>query len=303
MIYIIMSKNIYLKTIILKSNHIDYIEKKNKKLLLLNKIGEGTYGLVYLLDNNHVIKIFKNSSYENTILEESNYLMPLKNENRELVFYFTNKTHNNYIINLYAIGLIKEPFLDDKYKIDIHSYFIILPYCIPFYEKYEIWNKPLIKHKNGIDFVVNVMKRLLEISYFIEKKYEIFNLDFKLNNFMFSKDSYDLNDLIMIDFSIIKKKIPFAKYNNKNNKYYIWPNDTNILLETIPSYSISINGLELLYGYEFILEHFKKNKINKLLLELKNINNSLYNIFDKGLVIKINTENFLNQITKFLEEL
>jgi hypothetical protein len=47
--------------------------------------------------------------------------------------------------------------------------------------------------KNGIIFTVNVMKRLLEISQYLETKYNLINLDFKLNNFMFSKKNNDLN--------------------------------------------------------------------------------------------------------------
>jgi hypothetical protein len=190
------------------------INKTSLKKLLLKKSSDRGYP--HLLDNQHVIKIFKNSTPSNHIPKETNYLIPLLNENRELIFFYQYKNDNNYIINLYAIGTIKDKIIDN---IDINSYFIILPYCIPFYNIYNFWNKPLINDKTGIDFTVNVMKRLSQISKFLETKYEYIYLDFKLNNFMFSKKSLDLDDLVMIDFSILKKKVKNKKYNI--NKHYL----------------------------------------------------------------------------------
>ena len=115
-----------LNTFILRSNDKEYDENKMKKITVKKKIGEGNYGLVFLLDNNHVIKIFKNSTLNNTVLNESSFLLPLKNENRELIFYFkyiSNKKENNFIINLYGIGLIKDTLIDNNQTYDINSYF------------------------------------------------------------------------------------------------------------------------------------------------------------------------------------
>jgi predicted Ser/Thr protein kinase len=71
------------KTFIIKSNSDEYIENKIKKINVKENIGEGSYGVVFLIQNEHVIKIFKNSTLHNTILDESNYLIPIKNENRD----------------------------------------------------------------------------------------------------------------------------------------------------------------------------------------------------------------------------
>ena len=286
-----------LKTIILKSNNNNYIEGKYKKLNIISKIGEGSYGIVYLLDNQHVIKIFKNSTTENTLLNESNYLVPLINENRELIFYYQYKNNNNYIINLYAIGVIKDKLIDN---IDTNSYFIILPYCISFYSIYNFLNKPLIHDKTGIDFTLNVMKRLSQISNFLESKYDYIYLDFKLNNFMFSKKSFDLEDLVMIDFSILKKKVKNKKFNITKH-YYIWPKGDNILLENIPAYSISISGLELLFGYNKLLDFPNQNKINSFLKLIKSKNEYLYNIFYNCIQLNINTDTLLKMINLFLQ--
>lgn len=282
----------FLKSYIINSTNNEYIENKLKKLHIIKKLGEGSYGIVYLLENNHVIKIFKNSTSDNTKLEETNYLIPIKNENRELLFFFkysTKKKDHNFIINAFAIGIIKNKIIDNEINFDINSYFIILPLCYSFYDIFKIHNRPLINLKNGINFTLNVMKRLLEISDFFENNYDLINVDFKLNNFMFSEKNNNLNNLIMIDFSIIKNK---KKRYTITNKYYIWPIG-NILLEYIPPYSTCINGLELLFGYNKILCMHDDNNMNNYLEIIKNKNKYAYNIFYNGLILKINTSNFL----------
>ena len=134
------------------------------------------------------------------------------------------------------------------------------------------------------------MKRLIQISQFLENKYNIFNLDFKLNNFMFNCKSNDIDNLIILDFSIIKKKTK-TKYNF-DKKYYIWPENNNILIEYLPPYSTCINGLELLFGYKNII-NVKHNILDKYLKIIKEKDKAAYNIFLNGLILKINTENFL----------
>jgi hypothetical protein len=136
------------------------------------------------------------------------------------------------------------------------------------------------------------MKKLVEISLFLENKYNLINLDFKLNNFMFNKKTNNLNDLIMIDLSIVKKKSFKKKYDNEI-KYYIWPDENPQILEHIPSYSICINGLELLFGYDEIKLFPNKNKIIKLLKIIELKNNNVYYIFYNGLILKSNTKKFL----------
>lgn len=289
---------IELKTLILKSNNDTFIENKEKHIILKKNIGEGSYGIVFLLENDMVIKIFKNSTYKNTILEESNFLIPIKNENRELMFYYKyineNKIEQNYIINLYCIGITKTKLIYDSDKYEPNSYFIIIPYCIPFYNCYDILNKPLIKNKNGFIFTIKVMRRLIEIIQFFESRYNLINLDLRLNNFMFTKQSCDLNNLIMIDFSIIKAK-PKSKIKIKNDtKYYLWSNCNNMLTENIPSYSVCINGLELLFGYSTIIQLYNNNELINIYLKIiKSKNQNIYNIFFNGLISKINTDDFL----------
>ena len=286
-----------LKTHILKSNHDNFLENKSKDIIIGRNIGEGGYGLVFLLNDDMVIKIFKNSTYKNIILEESNFLIPIKNENRELMFYYkyiNEDKEQNYIINLYCIGITKNKITFNSNRYEQNSYFIIIPYCIPFYKCYDIFNKPLIDNKDGLIFTLKVMKRLIEIMHFFETKYNLINLDLKLNNFMFTKKSRDLNNLIMIDFSIIKIKPKIKKKIENDNKYYLWSNCNNMFIENIPSYSICINGLELLFGYSSVIQLYNNNELINLYLKIiKSKNKIIYNIFFNGLILKIDTYTFL----------
>jgi hypothetical protein len=289
-----------LNTFILRSNDSEYDENKMKKIIVVKKIGEGNYGLVFLLNNNHVIKIFKNSTLTNTILNESSFLLPIKNENRELIFYYkyiNNKKESNFIINLYGIGLIKDTLIDNNQTYDINSYFIILPYCISFYNNFNLYNSALLYKNNGLNFTLNVMKRLLQISEFLENNYNIVNIDFKLKNCMFPEKTKNLNNLIMIDFSIIKNKSK-KKYSIEN-KYYIWPYNENVLLEYIPPYSICINGLELLFGYDEVMQLPNKNKMNYFLKNIEKKNKNAHTIFYNGIIKKMNSNNFSKLISSF----
>lgn len=287
-----------LKTYILKSNHANFEENKINKIIVQKNIGEGSYGLVFLIENDMVIKIFKDSTYKNVIFEESNYLIPIKNENRELIFYYKyineNNKKENYIINLCCIGIIKNKIIFNSTTLRENSYFVIIPYCIPFYDYYKIKNKPLINNSNGFNLTLKIMKRLIEIIHFFENKYNLINLDIKLNNFMFSKKTGDLNDLIMIDFSMIKIKSNIKTKIKNDNKYYLWSNCNNMLIDNIPSYSICISGLELLFGYSSVIQLYNNNELINIYLKIiKKTNKNMHNIFFNGLILKINTNNFL----------
>jgi len=318
-----------LNAYILKSITSLYPEKKIINLYIKEKLAEGSYGIVYLIDDNNdnnirdknVIKIFKNSIFNNTILTESNYLIPTKNENRELIFFMKyvniNYISNRHIINIIAIGIIKDIIIDSNNKINLHSYFIILPYYTPFYKSINIFNVPLIEKKDGLLFTLKIMKRLLEISYFLENNYNLVNLDIKLNNFVFKKKkTKNLENLIMIDFGLIKQ-INDKKYKassigrlmdsdlcntltktDLSNKYYLWP-DKYFFLENLPSYSVCINGLVLLFGYDKILNFPDPNKIKYYLKIIKNKNKIIHNIFYDGLMLNLNTENFIKLLINF----
>ena len=293
----------YLTCYILYSKSNNYLINKYYKLKLLEKIGEGKYGLIYEISKNYVIKIFKNSLITNNINDESESIIPLNNENREISFfisYLKNKTTNtNFIIDVKSIGILVDDYTINNLIIKKNSFFMILPSCISIYKLLNLWKTPLINNKDGIEIVLNIMKRLIDIQLFLYNNYNIINLDIKTDNLMIEKkNKLIIDNIINIDLGLIK-----TKNNNTYQfdcKYTIWPTSENIKLEKIPSYSICINGLEILLGKEFIEKNKKMNLIDKLYF-LKN-NDEVYNIFYNGLLLKLNLKQLLILILNYLKK-
>jgi hypothetical protein len=305
--------SIQLKLFIIKSNCSIYNENEEIIINIKKKIGEGSYGSIFEIDNDNVIKIFKKSLQDNTLLKETTNILPFSNENRELIFFNkvldeninTQYENTKYIIKILAIGYIKNKIIDKNNIFEINSNFIIIPLAYPFYNIYSILNKPLIKNDNYI-VAINVMKRLLQICLFIETKYKQVNLDLILNNCVFNKNTFvNFDSLILLDFSLIKSIEQDPKFNKKyfdNTNYYIWPVDNDYNLSNIHSYSICINGLELLFGRDEIKNSLpSKNKINYYLKILRNLNENVYELFLNGLTLKIDTKSLLELINKLFE--
>lgn len=267
-----------------------------------------------------------------------------------------NKHSINHILQPYAIGILKEeikysiPKLDDNnhlntqlannVKIKDNTYFVILPLCIPFYKVVPIKNNNLIeveystKHfvniinnsspkiSFGIYFVLNIMKYLCIASTYLEDEFKIYNLDFKINNIMFLKnENLEYEDLIVIDFGLIKHTLNINNIIHNNNlkkyspifessifdyshstsqKYFIWPYSGTALISQIPSYSICIIGLELLFGKKEIEKLPSYRLTRKLIEKLRLVDNNLYNIFYEAIIIKINTKKLLSYILTYI---
>ena len=61
------TKSFPLKVLILRSKLNIYKENKITRIYIKKKMGEGSYGIVYLLNDNNVIKIFTNNTDALTI--------------------------------------------------------------------------------------------------------------------------------------------------------------------------------------------------------------------------------------------
>lgn len=263
------------------------------KIKLNKKIGEGSYGYVYEINSDLVVKIFKNNS--NQISDNSNNLIPNKNENRELNFFisYINSKYleNKHLIKIEAIASIKYFNIKDK---STNNYCIILPKCISVFKLINKWKMPLTKNKCGKKLVLDFMRKLLDIELFLNDKFNITNLDIKLNNYMINKNKdLDIKNIIAIDFGLTT--------NNNNSdyhikkKYYIWPQG-NVNLSHISSYSICINGLILFLGENNV----KKLSINENLNFLKD-DNDFYNIFYSGLLVKIKSSDLYSLIKTYMK--
>ncbi len=227
---------------------------------------------------------------------------------------------------------------EKRVKIPTFTYFLILPLCIPFYKALPVRNIDLIsiqqsndlfknidlsnyihyeKRPFGVYFVLYIMKILLSASYYLEEEFKIYNLDFKFSNIMFLQNQkqnqnqkhFLLEDLIVIDFGLIKH----VDYNGTfgpssifhyddliKEKYFIWPYSGTTLTSQIPSYSVCINGLELLFGKKEVEKLPSYRLIKKIIHKLKSVDHNLYCIFYEGLISKCSTKRLLLFLQNYL---
>jgi serine/threonine protein kinase len=310
-----MPRTYQLNIFILKSSSSLFIKNESVNIELKKRIGEGTFGVVYEINDNNVIKIFKNSIYDNTLQSETTSILPYKNENRELIFFnniIDHEDKEDYIIKIMAIGYINKKLVDrDKFKneltiFNVNSNFIIIPLA---YQFYTVYKEISYKHdyKPNYRFIIGVMQRLAKICLHLETTYKKINLDLKLNNCVFKVLDKDINQMIMLDFSLLKS---FDKESGNNplfnrkfydsTDYYIWPIDNNYTLANIHSYSICINGLELIFGRDEIKEELPEKKyINKCLEYIRKHDKKAYEIFNKGLTERMETNKLLELLDNF----
>lgn len=267
------------------------------KIQIIKKIGEGTYGYVYEINNNLVIKIFKN--YTKIIKDyDENNIVPKKNENREVNFFLSymnsNFKNNDYLIKINCIGLVKFNNFNN-YNI-INNFCLILPNCVPIMKLVNQWKMPLIKNNNGKELVLKLMKRLIEIEIFLNINFNLSNLDIKLSNFMINKyNKIDIKNIIAIDFGLTINR---NKKLNKNYKhdYFIWPENVKNI-DYFPSYSICINGLILFLG----LKTIKKITIENNLKYIKD-DIDFYQIFYNGLILNIKCKDLYIMIEDYFKK-
>lgn len=294
MIIIIMELIIYILYSVNNNFKVNYYYK----IKINKKVGEGTYGLVYEINKNMVIKVFKNYTNLNENKDDKK-IIPNKNENRELNFfisYLKSNVKNSYIIDINAIGIIKF-ITGNKLKI-INNYCIILPNCYSIVKLINLWKMPLIKNKDGKELVLKFMKRLVEIELFLNDKFKITNLDIKLNNYMIQKNKkLDINNILAIDFGLIVKMKDDIKYNFNTN-YYIWPKGKDINIEYVSSYSLCINGLILYLGETKIKNSSLKDNLNYLKNDVE-----FYNIFYNGLLLKIKCSELYLLIKNYMKKM
>ena len=159
---------------ILVSNTKLFPELSIMNISIKEQFGEGTSGLVYLLNDGNVVKIYKKSIAGYTSFEESKSILPKKNENREIPIFLKliklKKKKN--IIKPYAICLIKKDIVLFKKKIRKNTYLSIMP-------KYNQINKKILYNYNLFDLI----KTLINCEISIEKYLNVYHLDIKSRKF------------------------------------------------------------------------------------------------------------------------
>lgn len=294
----------YVPCFILQSKTNSYLPQKTYKLHLRKKIGEGSYGVIYEINKNYVLKLFRNSYADVNQPDESSQIIPFKNENREINFFLqyikSKQSKSDFFIDVKTIGVILINLTIDNHLFKKNSFFMIMPECVSIHKLLNTWKTPLINNKNGIHIVLNIMKRIIDIQLLLYNQHKIYNLDIKLDNFMIeSSKKLVIDNIINIDFGLIKSKNQHSY--NLHYDYHYWPKGENIKLEKIPAYSLCVNGLEILFGKQEQDIYGKiKSQVEDQLSLLKN-NHEIYNIFYNGLLLKVNLKQLLKLIVFYLD--
>lgn len=217
-----------IKVNISDSPNVDLVGEKEIKLL--QYLGSGAYGCVYLTNlENTVIKIFETNSNPNKINIEYKLF-------KKLMEYTKNYPPN--LVKAIGRGELKQKITFENSSHNYGDKFILIPY----YKKFYDVNKSRLKIREK-EFVINFIADLLKVSIFLEKKLEHIDLDIKTSNLM-----YDHNDkLILIDLGLVEKLETGKEIFIPDKKYFIWPYD-NCFLVTVPVYSIAICVIEFFFG-------------------------------------------------------
>lgn len=301
------------KTLLTK-NLFQFPENREVPLRLDRALGEGSYGYVFQTHEQYAIKIFKNSVCGATTLStlhgeehDQDHIFPEDDENRELLFYIRLLQRNpelytcsiHHVLQPYAVGLTTSELSlpDCEIRIAPHTYFVILPLCIPFYEAIPIRGIPLLSNPLPdfeVQFVLQVMHKLCIASKYMEDEFQLYHLDLKIGNIMFLKPMeggrekhIPLEELIVLDFGLIKhasseeeKHQSFAYHSGIH--YFIWPFSKTTVLQNIPAYSICMDGLELLFGKKMIDKCPSYKISRKIMKDLIDHDKELHDLFQLG---------------------
>ncbi len=218
--------NVPLEIVIIETKLTNYPENEVLNIHIKNKLGSGSYGSVFDIGDECVIKLFYNSELGKTILEERDSLIPYQQENRELSLYFKlikgdiRQHFENNIISPLVLGFIQNDFIlgDDHFKAG--TYFVILPYCISFHRYYKIRNNPLLDIIDSNRFCIEFLHKVLRACIYLENIYNVIHLDIKLNNVMYMVNSKIMKDMIQnADDSLSPSRNRLIQ-SNDNDEYF-----------------------------------------------------------------------------------
>ena len=232
---------------------------KANDIILGDRLGEGSSGIIYEISEDAVIKILK----EGHQFEYDFYHLYMRDLNE------------SYISNMIGLPL-------GYGNINNTQPFIIL-------NKYSKFNIKYVKGTTLELKLIRLIYQLLVVEDYLETELEFVNLDLKLNNIMLDIN----NNIKVIDFGLIKK---FNKddifYSYKN--YYIWPLEQSPI-RSVPLYSIFILISSLFLEFEiinnnttlFILNRLKENFSKQFQYIMKILSDLQYD--SKYIIYKINT--------------
>lgn len=252
----------------LMSNSDKYIKHDSLKIKIKEKVGEGSSGLAFLLENGDVLKIYKNSVAGSAKLIESNSILPVENENREIQLFFKIikfKINEVGIVKPLSLGIVYNEFVFEDTVICKDTYYSILP----FYEKVS---KGILVKYNLYNLILEIINSELSI----EKYLKVFHLDITLENLVRHKGK-----LMLIDYNLTKS-ISAGEYSVNTNHFNT---EETCKLKLIPLYYIFLLIISLLFNTKKIYFN-DKLLVNYLYILSKKLKMKVYSLIYNGLSLK-----------------
>jgi len=261
----------------LMSNSDKYIKHDSLKLKIKEKIGEGSLGLVFLLENGDILKIYKNSVAGSAKLIESKSILPEKNENREIQLFFKIikfKINEEGIVKPLSLGIVYNELVFEDTVICKDTYYSILP----FYEKVS---KEILVKYNLYDLILEIINSELSI----EKYLRVYHLDITLENLVMYDDK-----LMLIDYNLTKSIGSGEQSVNSNH----FNTDERCKLKLIPLYYIFLLIISLLFNTKKIYFN-DKLLVNYLYILSKKLKKNVYSLIYNGLSLNYDVVTFYSK--------
>lgn len=261
-------------------------ENKTYNIKLLKKIGEGSYGIIYLSNNKSItLKILLYD--DKPLLEDNN-----RSYNEyDLVEEFINKklSFNQIFALAENINTVKVNSITFKKGTKI----FFMPYLISIYDYYQVIGKHFFSKEI---YLLKYMKKICEIHKEIEKM-DYLNLDLKGGNIMINANE----ELVLIDYGFFIKYEP-NKYFKPKVEYYCWCFD-KIKQDELHSFLIGVFILEIIYDKS--IYHIKNRTELITLIEKeefkKSYSDKFRNLLRKCFFKGVNLDEFENEINKIME--
>ena len=315
-----------LYVIINHSNLKNYEQNKEYEITAIKTIGNGSYGFIFLTDQNDVIKIIPENPNESRddytdFMEETVIQKIIENKNSFSI--------NN---NKYAIGKVvqKDNYIDDKKKINQicltvnttniqtsnitystittnrkkqkfaiyeKNTIIIMPYYLCFYNYIELFsNKKQFKTEQIIIFFIS--KLIQSIDELLSIK--IINIDIKMNNIMFNKNM----EIKIIDFGLTKSFDNLSTKIETDVKYYAWSNNPEFIYNNQLCYMLSIFALEILFDKRIHEIQTNPEYIKYILYDLSlqpNLSAEIKKLFKDSILTGIDYQLYKEEIQKRMQ--